>query len=358
MKIGIFGGSFNPVHKGHLLVADYAFKTLNLDKLIFVPTYKNPFKNKQSELEVKHRVAMLKLVIKTNYEISSFEINRKTTSYSIDAAKYFRQKYPNDQIFWLIGSDNLKKINKWKNINELARLVTITVFKRSANINQTNLKKYHGLLLKNPLYDFTSTAYKHGNLQVVEPIIQAYIGKNHLYLNDFLSNFLTPLRYKHSLATAKFAVKLAKNSKLNLKQVYLAGLLHDLTKNWPLEKQYKFLHKSNIDYQQYNNHELHALSASVWLKTVYLLDDLSIIQAIAKHTNLDAKLTLLDKIVYAADKLCDGRKWIGIQSLRILIHNDFDKGFKNLVQIIYKRLKKEGKKLSPKQIAIYEKWAN
>ncbi len=356
MKIGIFGGSFNPVHKGHLLVANYAIKTLGLDKLIFVPTYQNPFKNKRNEIDPIHKVKMLELVLQDKYEISKFEINRQAISYTIDSAKYFRAKYPHDEIFWLIGSDNLKKLNKWKNIDQIASLVQLTVFKRSSKINQTNIKKYNAILLNNPLFVFSANSYKHGSLDFVDVKTQTYIGQNHLYLKDFMTNFLTPLRYKHSLATAELAVKYAKQFNYDHKKAYLGGLLHDLTKNWPIDKHEDLLHELNVLHHDYQSYALHGLTASLWLEKKYLLNDSDITQAIAVHTTLAHELSTLDKIVYAADKLCKGRKWVNIQKLRNLMNKDFDEGFRQLVKFFYQRFKNEGKQMSAKQIAIYEKW--
>jgi len=112
MKIAIFGGSFNPVHKGHISIAEHAIAELGLDKLFFVPAYSSPFKTKVKYVDAQHRINMLKLELPEKAEVSEFETNRKSTSYTIDTVKYFKQKYPNDEIFLIIGSDNVYKLNK------------------------------------------------------------------------------------------------------------------------------------------------------------------------------------------------------------------------------------------------------
>ncbi|SFW05757.1 Nicotinate-nucleotide adenylyltransferase [Chlamydia abortus] len=114
MKIGIFGGSFDPIHKGHLLVASEAIKSLDLDCLYFVPANKNPFKKDKSYASNLHRINMIKLAIKDNpkMQISEFETNRNCISYTIDTVKYFRNKFKDDDLYLLIGSDNLNSLHK------------------------------------------------------------------------------------------------------------------------------------------------------------------------------------------------------------------------------------------------------
>ncbi|RTZ68853.1 MAG: nicotinate (nicotinamide) nucleotide adenylyltransferase [Tenericutes bacterium] len=112
MNIGIFGGSFNPIHKGHLAIAKEAIKELNLDKLFFVPNFKSPFKTSIKYADPEHRVAMIDLVKPNKSEVSKFEINRKGISYTFETVDYFKQKFPDDNLYLIIGSDNLYKLHK------------------------------------------------------------------------------------------------------------------------------------------------------------------------------------------------------------------------------------------------------
>jgi nicotinate-nucleotide adenylyltransferase len=112
MKIAIYGGSFNPIHRGHIKVAKTAINDLKLNKLYFVPAYKNPFKHKKKYVDSHHRVNMVNLVKENKMEVSLFEINKKGFSYTIETIKYFKNKYPNDKLYLIIGSDNINKLNK------------------------------------------------------------------------------------------------------------------------------------------------------------------------------------------------------------------------------------------------------
>ncbi|MCX5715673.1 MAG: nicotinate-nucleotide adenylyltransferase [Candidatus Omnitrophica bacterium] len=132
MKIGILGGTFNPIHIGHLILAEEAFSKLNLDKVIFVPAYLPPHKD-EAVLDAEHRFNMTVLAIEGNphFEVSRVEIEVKQKSYSIDTLQKFREKYgPKADFFFITGSDSLKELSSWKNIDDVFRLANFIVAKR------------------------------------------------------------------------------------------------------------------------------------------------------------------------------------------------------------------------------------
>ncbi|VEU59432.1 nicotinate-nucleotide adenylyltransferase [Mesomycoplasma neurolyticum] len=332
MKIGIFGGSFNPVHNAHINIANFAIETLELDKFYFVPTFKSPFKKNEKSIDIKHRIKMLELSKPEKSEISLFEVKRKGVSYTIDTIKYFQKKYPNSKLYLFIGSDNLPKLNKWKNIKEISEIAKIIVFKRSKNINKINLKKYNCKLLNNKIYEISSTQVKKGDFSFLNPKVNEYIAENYLYIDDILKNTQEAKRHKHSIAAGNLAAKYAQNLKLNVKEAWFAGLCHDITKNWTLEKHRMFLKQNNIDDKKIKDYQLHQLTGSLWLKNVYKLKNENIIKAISVHTSLAKNLSLLDKVVFMADKLCQGRKFEGIQKIRKLSFENFEEAFKLIVK--------------------------
>lgn len=133
MKIGILGGTFNPVHKGHLHIAGLALKKLTLDKVIFIPTFIPPHKTVNASVGASDRLRMLRLAVgkKKGFEISTYEIKKKGKSYSIQTALYLTRKYGKDaKLFFLIGSDCLKGLCKWKNIKKLMNHVQFIVIPR------------------------------------------------------------------------------------------------------------------------------------------------------------------------------------------------------------------------------------
>ncbi|AAT27762.1 nicotinate-nucleotide adenylyltransferase [[Mycoplasma] mobile] len=357
-KIGIFGGSFDPIHIAHTFVAEESIKILNLDKLFFVPTFINPDKIGRKSASPEDRINMINLVKPEKSEVSLFEINRKNISYSIDTLKYFKSKYPNDQLFFIIGSDNINKINKWEGIDWIYQNVQIVVFRREKLINKINIKKYKAILLDNKILDYSSSNYKKGNTFLVDKKVQCYIGKNLLYGQDIAINNLEAKRYKHSVATEVMATKIAKKLNFDLKAAAFSGLMHDITKNWDIEEHYKFLEEQNYpNFNKVEKHKLHQISASIWLKNIFLVENEQIINSIGCHTTLKNDLSLLDKIVFVADKICEGRKYEGIQKVRKLALENFDEAFKLVVKRTWDFNLEKNIPLSEEQINIYRKWS-
>jgi nicotinate-nucleotide adenylyltransferase len=133
MKLGILGGTFNPVHFGHLKLAQESIGQLNLDEVIFVPTYTSPFASNDESVTAQHRFKMLKLAIAPydKFEISTYEIDKKGISYTIDTLKHFKSKLnDNEQLYFIAGSDVLADLDKWKDVNEIFALCTFVVAKR------------------------------------------------------------------------------------------------------------------------------------------------------------------------------------------------------------------------------------
>ncbi|MGA2775767.1 MAG: nicotinate-nucleotide adenylyltransferase [Candidatus Omnitrophota bacterium] len=125
MKIGILGGTFNPIHTGHLILAEEAREKLKLNKIIFVPAHLPPHKDNSDIAQAQQRFAMLKLALKGNkhFAVSNIEIKRQGRSYTIDTLKEFKKLYPNDELFFLIGSDLLKYLDEWKDLGEIIKMV-------------------------------------------------------------------------------------------------------------------------------------------------------------------------------------------------------------------------------------------
>jgi nicotinate-nucleotide adenylyltransferase len=133
MRIGIFGGTFNPVHKGHLFLADQAKKHLDLNKVIFVPAYTPPHKPPEGIIDADKRCHMLKLALSgSRYSgVSRYEVDRKRKVYSIDTIRYFKRISPKHaKLFFLLGADSLKSLSLWKDLNKIFELCELIVFSR------------------------------------------------------------------------------------------------------------------------------------------------------------------------------------------------------------------------------------
>lgn len=150
MKLGLFGGSFDPVHLGHLLVAQAAVEELGLDKLFFIPAAQSPFKteNKIATAEIRLKLLRLALAGKTNCEIDEQEILRGGISYSIETLRDYAKRFPGAELFYLIGADNIAKLNEWREASELAKLAEFVAIPRPGEKAAEFPKPFRGKILK------------------------------------------------------------------------------------------------------------------------------------------------------------------------------------------------------------------
>jgi nicotinate-nucleotide adenylyltransferase len=132
LRLGIYGGTFDPVHHGHLLLARDALEQLRLDAVLFVPAGQSPFKSRRPHVTDAQRVAMLKLALKTEprFWLSRCELDRPAPSYAYDTAVEIGESFPRGKLFWLIGADQLTALDQWHRAAELSRLVTFVVLPR------------------------------------------------------------------------------------------------------------------------------------------------------------------------------------------------------------------------------------
>jgi nicotinate-nucleotide adenylyltransferase len=133
MRIGIYGGTFDPVHHGHLILAKQALEEFKLDRLVFVPAAESPFKIHNHTTPPADRLAMLQLAIASENRLSvdPIEIERGGISYSIDTVKMFRSRDPGAELFFLVGEDNAYRLTEWHRFEELKKLVYFVVLSRS-----------------------------------------------------------------------------------------------------------------------------------------------------------------------------------------------------------------------------------
>ena len=142
MRIGILGGSFDPVHLGHVRLAEKMLKSHALARIYFVPVKRSPFKTVPPRASAKDRLAMLNLAIGDNpcFLTSSCELDRPAPSYTIHTIKYFKKRFPGAEIFLLMGIDSLKHLGKWKNSAEIRKLCRIRTCPRIGGISSSKVR--------------------------------------------------------------------------------------------------------------------------------------------------------------------------------------------------------------------------
>jgi nicotinate-nucleotide adenylyltransferase len=132
MKIGLFGGSFDPVHNGHILVAESAREELGLDRLFFIPAAQSPFKASQQPAPGPERCRLLRLALAGRFwcEVDEIELNRGGASFTVDTVREYALRHPNAELFYLIGADNAALLPQWKEASQLARLAEFVIVPR------------------------------------------------------------------------------------------------------------------------------------------------------------------------------------------------------------------------------------
>ncbi|MCX6949984.1 MAG: nicotinate-nucleotide adenylyltransferase [Opitutae bacterium] len=132
MKIGFLGGSFDPVHFGHLIAAQDVYEQYHFDRLFLVPAAQAPLKAQDMQSVTEDRLAMLRAACEWDHrlEIADYELNKGGVSYTIDSVRHFRQQFPHDELFWIIGGDQLPLLHKWKDISQLAAMVEFIFLER------------------------------------------------------------------------------------------------------------------------------------------------------------------------------------------------------------------------------------
>jgi len=150
MKLGIFGGSFDPVHLGHLLVAQAAIEELGLDRLFFIPAAQSPFKPENKPASAAARLQLLRLALagKTNCEIDGQEIQRGGISYTVDTLRDYAKRFAGAELFYLVGADNVPKLNEWREPAELARLAEFVAIPRLGDAPPVFPPPFRGRLLR------------------------------------------------------------------------------------------------------------------------------------------------------------------------------------------------------------------
>jgi len=158
MRIGLFFGSFNPMHIGHKIIASYVAEFSDLEKVFFVVSPQNPLKKKQSLLDQHQRLMIIRMVVEDNskLQVSDIEFSMTQPSYTIDTLMRLKEKYPENEYILIMGADNLKNFHKWKNYEQILQDYSIYVYPRPGIKIDVSHKNIH--IIKNvPLMDISAS---------------------------------------------------------------------------------------------------------------------------------------------------------------------------------------------------------
>ena len=325
----IFGGAFDPVHNGHINMAIKAAKQL-AGEVIFVPAPISVWK--ESSAPTKDKIAMLQLAIKDykEFSIDEFEINSgKSVNYSIDTVRYFKEKYPNDNLYYLIGSDQVNAFHKWKDADKLASIVQMVYFgrpKHEANVN--NISKYHMIHIDGKEMKVDSTEIRQLRSYNVPDEVLFYIIEKEVYEGVVeLKTLMSPHRYAHAKSVAKLAYEIAKANKVAKPlDVFMAAILHDIGKDISLEKQKELTQKYYPEFIKMPAYSLHQFAGAALAKKIFKIRNKKMLEAIEFHCTGNEQMGLYAKIIYASDKIEPTRGFDSSDLISAMMNNA-EKGF-------------------------------
>lgn len=384
-RIGIYGGSFNPPHLGHIRAAMQTRERLKLDRVILVPDAVPPHKTLAvGSPDAETRLDLVRRAIQDcdGLEVSDLELRRAGPSYTVDTLRQFCAQYPKDELFLLMGTDMFLCFDRWREPAEISKMAQIVCMLRTQNSAevQTELKEYAQKLARafgtrtvfaqNDALELSSTQTRRllffgcGSHCVSEAVLQEIVckglygvGKDYSGLSlDALMATCEPLykpkRWQHALGCSEMAAHLARRWGAPAADARRAGILHDVTKALTDAEQLTMCSQHAIavtDSERSCPWLLHAKTAA-WAAREIFGEDTAICDAIRWHTTGKADMTTLEKIVYIADYTEPGRSFPGVEDVRRELEQDLNVGVLLGMEMSIRRLNEQGRSVEPASV--------
>lgn len=375
MRIGILGGTFNPIHRAHIQMARIAQERMALDRVLLMVAADPPHKRVAGAVDGAHRLRMAELAADPlpNIAACDMELKRAGRSYTFDTLTELTRRYPGAELFWIVGSDMLLDLPGWHRVDELLRLAGIIALPRQGEdcadkAAAEALRQTFGArvaLLDRAVDRVSSTEIRERVFHalpvqtLVEPAVERYFYEEGLYLpgavdalRSRMQRLLSPKRYRHVLGAVRQAAALseryvseaAPEERAGLfERARLAALLHDCAKQLDARR----LAVLAGDDTPGAERVLHAFAGAVLAKTAYGVQDEAVLRAIRLHTTGDANMTVLERIVYLADLTEPERRYPGVENYRAHLEPDSGTAMRFALAGTIGRLRAEGAPVHP-----------
>ena len=340
----IFGGGFDPVHLGHINMAVVARDTLK-GEVIFVPAKVAVWK--EESISEEHKLAMLKLAISKHdgFSVDTFELEQKEQPRSYLTVAYFKKKYPNDKLFFLIGQDQANSFDLWSNPDEIAKNTQIVYYKRPKYVvNQANVDRFKMQALEGTVVDVASSDIRLLKSLALPEEVLNYIEENNLYFIGKIRNYIKESRFLHSLSVARLSYRLAKKLGLDYQKAYIAGILHDIAKGIDKDESLRVMKEFYPEYLDIGAYAYHQFLGEMLVKRDFNIEDEEILAAIKYHTTGRANMGWLEKLIYAADKIEPTRQFDSSGLIKAMEEN-LSSGFLTVLKANYEYLKSHNKSI-------------
>ena len=364
MKIGVYGGTFNPPHLGHLTAARSVFELLNLDLLLLIPAGLPPHKELPAgsptavqRLEMT-RLAGEQLGLGDKVRTLDIELERGGRSFTSDTLAQLREQYPDSELWLLMGTDMFLTLQTWHEPEKILSLAGVAAFGRTEEDTEELFSAQRDYLYRTypqariftltlpGVIDVSSTELreklaKGRGANLLAPAVYGYILREGLYntnadlkhlplsqLRPVALSYLKHGRIPHVLGTEQEAIRLAERYGADVEKARAAALLHDCTKKLDMPAQLALCEQYGIELDELEQKALkllHSKTGAAIARDVFGVDD-DIYSAIWYHTTGHAHMTKLEKIIYLADYIEPSRDFPGVDTLRKVCYEDLDKG--------------------------------
>ncbi len=364
-KIGIMGGTFNPIHNAHLMMAQAAYEQYELDVVWFMPSRNPPHKKKEDIISGQHRKRMVQFAIDEipHFQFSDMELRREGITYTCDTLEQIHREQPEAELYFILGGDSLLDFRDWHKPEKIMTLCTILATSREGLTDLENEilckelgQQFHGNILPvyMPQFRISSAVIRDRLLKgqsvagyCPEKVIR-YINLHQLYgirkVNKPIRNkeilaciaaTLRPKRFRHTLGVAYTAANLAMCNNEDPERAYTAGLLHDCAKYLTNGEMYTMCARYGItlsESEEKNAALVHSKLGAWLAKSRFGIEDEEICSAISCHTTGKPAMTTLEKIIYLADyiepnRMMDCRPY-PLDDVRKTCFLDLDKGLR------------------------------
>ena len=369
MKILMFGGAFDPPHKGHISILKKATQYTDFDKILVVPTG-TPTHKKNCVAPFDVRFYMAKLAFEglaENVEVSDYEGTNLKDDYTYLTIEHLKEKYNNPYICMAIGSDSLFNLDSWKNAGYVMQNCTVLAFAREDDIEQDIDKKAEKLenmgaeieFIKTEPIEFSSSEYRKGfgkdDEEFLPQNVQNIIDEYDIYAQDDTQRLkgtakllakilLDEKRYQHTLNVEKLAVELGKIYGLDTEKLRIAALLHDIMKNAPHDILLHRAKQSGIinRIEDKPKQTLHGFAAADYAQKELGVTDSEILWAVKSHTCGRDGMQDMEKVIYLSDMLCEERKFEGKEYLLSIAKQNLDRAMYEALEHSLKWIKSKG----------------
>lgn len=390
MRIGILGGTFDPIHNAHIEIAKNALEQFKLDNVWIMPTPNPPHKDNLTLASEEDRVNMIKLAIKgiDGLEFCDYELKLGSgdKTYTADTLTRLANDYPDDKFYFILGSDSLSSFINWYKPKVIVDKAQLLAVKRDDETGKefdetiAEIENKFGIMIPSIVMtemDESSTLIRTGEQPLdyaVPKEVEEYILEHNLYTKEKneawsvakikgdLLKRLSPHRYKHTIDVADTAVNMANAFNVNPNKAYLAGILHDCAKNLDDLELLAICAENDENITQIEKNRpflLHSKAGVIVAKTRYHITDEEVLSAIRWHTTGKANMSALEKIIFAADYIEPGRdKQPRLDYLRDLATKDLDLLVKCILEDMVAYLKENNDEIEEHTLEAYEYYKN